>query len=111
MNELTSEGVTYIPPFESSKGRPRVLSTVEKQSSVERPEIDETIESEDEDTPEEPTLQPPLNESEQERIQEAAEPPPLQGRSMLLRLDFLFRNCWHLLEYLFILNHEANSPS
>ena len=86
VHELGSQGVTYIAPFQSSKGRPRVLSTIEKQSSIERPDIDETIESEDEGTPEEPTFQPPLHdELEQDRIQEAAEPPPLQGISIVLQ--------------------------
>jgi len=78
VRELAKEGVTYLPPFESSKGRPRLLSAVEKQSSIERPDIDERIESEDEDTPEEPTFQPSHDDFGPDRIQEAAEPPPLQ---------------------------------
>ena len=76
--------MTHIPPFEDSKGRPRTLSTVEKQSSVERSDIEDDIESETEDQPEEPTLKPQHAESEKERIQEAAEPPPLQGKFNLV---------------------------
>ena len=84
MKELAKDGVTYLPPFESSKGRPRLLSTVEKQSSVERSDIDERIESEDEGTPEEPTFQPNHDEFEHDRMQEAAEPPPLQGIAFVI---------------------------
>ena len=79
VRELAKEGVTYLPPFQASKGRPRLLSAVEKQSSIERPDVDERIESEDEGTPEEPTFQPSHDDFGPDRIQEAAEPPPLQG--------------------------------
>ena len=86
IKELISQGVTHIPPFESSKGRPRLLSTVEKQSSIERPDLEETIESEAEDQPEEPTFQPAVTEIHPETIQEAVEPPPLQGKLQALSL-------------------------
>ena len=60
-----------------------MLSTVEKQGSIERPDIDERIESDDEGTPEEPTFQPSHDDLGHHRIQEAAEPPPLQGIFLL----------------------------
>ncbi|XP_065066393.1 SEC14-like protein 1 isoform X1 [Rhopilema esculentum] len=94
IKELISQGVTHIPPFESSKGRPRLLSTVEKQSSIERPDLEETIESEAEDQPEEPTFQPPATEIHPETIQEAVEPPPLQEYK--LEDSFIERYLGHL---------------
>lgn len=99
VNELLNQGVTFIAPFESSKGRPRVLSTIEKQSSIERPEIDERIESEDEGTPEEPTLQPPHSDLKKERIQEAAEPPPLQG---IIIQTSLFIDVFKIIKFSFL---------
>eukprot|EP00794_Sanderia_malayensis_P008919 gene8919-9871_t len=78
IKELISQGVTGLPLFQDSKGRPRVLSTIEKQSSVERPDEDENIEAELGSEGDEVIGKQEHVESEDERLIESVEPPPLQ---------------------------------
>ncbi len=76
-----------MPLFKESKGRPRVLSTVERQSSIERPDEDENVETEIGHEINEVISKQEHIESEDERLIEAVEPPPLQGKDLNPLLD------------------------
>ena len=79
INELISDGVTYIPPFEESKGRPRALSVKEKRDSEAASDDEDSV---DFALGEEASEQPKQHEKEdlvQDRLKGSVEPPPLQG--------------------------------